>query len=100
MTGNTPRRLRYLSLLLALPFALPAQTQSVVEEIVAFATKREASIQGVPIAVSAYSAEQLQRARTDEPTQSKSRSTLAAQMKSFSDRPPMAWVFHRQRTLP
>ena len=44
----------------------PAQAQRVVEEIVVFATKREESLSDVPIAVSAFGADELNRAGVED----------------------------------
>ncbi|UCG71915.1 MAG: TonB-dependent receptor, partial [Chromatiales bacterium] len=44
----------------------PAQAQRVVEEIVVFATKREESLSDVPIAVSAFGADQLEHAGVED----------------------------------
>ncbi len=44
----------------------PAHAQRVVEEIVVFATKREESLSDVPIAVSAFSADELSRAGVED----------------------------------
>ena len=44
----------------------PAKAQRVVEEIVVFATKREESLSDVPIAVSAFGADELNRAGVED----------------------------------
>lgn len=66
MTGYRYFGIGCLTLVALTLMVSPAQAARVIEEIVVFSTKREESLSEVPIAVSAFNADELQRAGVED----------------------------------